>query len=224
MSLPASLPASAVNMVIGMLLPLILPGVDGDVQEARDLALHLLWEYQPQTGRELQLAGEAVGCSLRGLAMLAQSAEPGIRSDKLEMSLKWACSLSRSGHQAQRRLNELQRTARAGRREDPAPAPEQAAPTATPAYPTPESVAEPEPPPAAETAPPSDLAQAEAKLRSAVKLLNLMQGQHKGAPEPHSQAAQQIQAQQRSVETARLTLQQARQADQAQPEPVRAAA
>jgi hypothetical protein len=153
--------------------------------------------------------------------MLAQSAEPGIRLDKLEMSLKWACSLSRSGHQAQRRLNELQRTPRAGRREDP---PEQAAPAATPAYPTPASVAEPEPPPAAETAPPSDLAQAEAKLRSAVKLLNLMQGQHKGAPPPHSQAAQQIQAQQRSVETARLTLQQARQADQAQPEPVRAAA
>ena len=83
MSLPASLPASAVNMVIGMLLPLILPSVGGDAQQARDLALFLLSEYQPQTGRELQLAGEAIGCSLRGLAMLAQSAEPGIRSDKL---------------------------------------------------------------------------------------------------------------------------------------------
>ncbi len=159
--------------------------------------------------------------------MLAQSAEPGIRSDKLETSLKWACSLSRSGHQAQRRLNELQRCrARAGRREEAEPAPEASAPAATPAQPVPAPTAPPEPPPSPASTPESDIAQAETRLQSAVKLLNMMKAHHKGAPPPHSAAAQQIQAQQRSVETvAWLKLQQARQAaEPAQAEPLRTAA
>ena len=51
----------------------------------------------------------------------------------------------------------------------------------------------------------------QAAYSSAVKLLELMKAHHKGAPPPHSQAAQQIQAQQRIVGTARLKLEQARQ-------------
>ncbi|HVZ10743.1 hypothetical protein [Rhodopila sp.] len=61
--------------------------------------------------------------------------------------------------------------------------------------------------PAAEADP---VAEAEAKFRSATRLLHLMKAHHKGAPPPHSQAAQQIKAQERVVNMARLSLEQAR--------------
>jgi outer membrane protein TolC len=69
-----------------------------------------------------------------------------------------------------------------------------------------------------------DIATAEAKLASATKLLNLMKAHHKGAPPPHSSAAQQIQAQQRVVETARLKLEQARRLQPASVHPEKQAA
>jgi len=128
--------------------------------------------------------------------------------------MKWACTLSRSGHLAQRRLDELQRPRKTARQ--PEAIPEATAPRTE----LPEIVS-----PRADPAPSEPVAQAEAALRSAEKLLVLMRAHHKGAPPPHSPAAQQIQAQQRAVETARLKLQQARQAaGPAQAEPLRTAA
>jgi hypothetical protein len=208
MTLPASIPQAAIDLVLSLLLPLILPSTGGDTQATRALALQLLADHNPQTARELRLAAETIGYSLRGLTMLADSAEPGITAEKRDTSGKWACGLSRSGHQAQRRLDELQRPAhRAAPRGLPvaeAIPPQNTAPT----RPLQETVA---PPPQA-TAPdqPLTVEQAEAALKSAEKLLILMKAHHKGAPPPHSHAAQQIQAQQRLVDTARLKLQHTR--------------
>jgi len=199
MSLSPNLPQAAVDMVVALLLPLILPGLNGDIPAARALALHMLSEYHPQSVLELRFAGEAIGFSLKSLASLARSAEPGISPETLDNALKWACSLSRSGHQAQRRLNDLQRPPRGKRQAEPA---QEAAPAVEAAAET---------PPATQAADAGlDAALAEATFETALKVLNLMKAQYKGAPPPHSQAAQQIQAQQRVVETARLKLQQAR--------------
>jgi len=222
MSFSPNIPEAALDTVVALLLPLILPGLNGDAAAARALALRMLDEYHPASMQELRLAAEAIGCSLKGLACLAQSAEPGIRQDKLEFSLKWACGLTRAGHQAQRRLRELQRLPKTTCQDDPAPesapapkasaprasAPRASAPEASAPEAPPAGAAAEMPPPAA--APDTELAQAEKTFNSALKLLNMMKSYHKGAPPPHSQAAQQIQDQHRVVETARLKLEQVR--------------
>jgi hypothetical protein len=73
----------------------------------------------------------------------------------------------------------------------------------------------------------SPLSQAEGTYIVALAHLNFMKARHKGAPPPHSQAAQQIQAQQRIVDAARMKLELLRkQMQHAAPrqEPIRAAA
>jgi hypothetical protein len=237
MSFATSIPEAVVNLVVGFLLPLLLPTVGGDRQAASVLALDLLASYNPQGPRELSLAGEAIAHSLKALALLARSAEPDIAAEKLENSLKWACSLSRSSHQAQRRLDALQRArqqtlkaAAEAEAIETAPTTIDAAPPKPVAGPrelaaaSPESVSAPIiaiPRAADETAPPPDLAQAQAALFLAEQQLVLMKARWKGAPQPHTQAGQQIQAQQRIVNTARLQLEQARR-NQAEPRPTAA--
>jgi hypothetical protein len=231
MSFAANILETAVNLVVLSLLPLLLPVVGGDTDAARAAVLELLVDHRPRTAQELILAGQAVGHAIKGLQMLAQSAEPGIADDKRDSALKWACSLTRSGHQAQRKLEALRRPRRMVPRGEAVPE-EVADPNVvdnTPRDIAHAAVTQPEPttPPAPTDTAPTDIAQAEAKLKSAEKLLSLMQAHHKGAPPPHTKAAQQIQAQTRVVATARLTLEQARrQAAQTEPqtEPMQVAA
>jgi hypothetical protein len=284
MSLSATIPAGAVDLAVALLLPLILPGLGCDTRAAAALVLQLLAEYEPHTARELRLATEAIGFSIKGAATLAESAEAGIAREKREASIKWACSLTRSGHQAQRRLMELQRAPRmvdrtvplteigqtaaisptesaaraptpaaAGAKDAGLPAAGNAAQgmnaalpkrpnaslpnvalanaassdathldTAQPAQVIPttrvaETSTQPDPAPA-------DVAQAEATYNVAVDLLNLMKARHKGAPPGHSQAAQQIQAQQRIADVARMKLRDARRRQAQFPSPPQAEA
>ena len=209
MTLPASIPQAAIDLVLSLLLPLILPSTGGDTQATRALALQLLADHNPQTARELRLQeARPHRYSLKGLTMLANSAEPGIIAEKLDTALKWACSLSRSGHQAQRRLDELQRPAprRASRHDCRRchPAPGSRAGTANPGNRA----------AAAATCNNGSVAHRGAgrgaQRHVAERLLILMKARHKGAPPPHSPAAQQIQAQQRLVDAARMKLQHAR--------------
>src|SRR4051794_28513829 len=113
MSFPISISAAAIELVLGLLLPVLLPGLGANRVSARALALDLLAEHQPQTARELCLAGEAIGHRLKGMAMIAQSFEPGIADARLEMSLKWATRLARTGHHAEAHLAALQRASHA---------------------------------------------------------------------------------------------------------------
>ncbi|MFO1027840.1 MAG: hypothetical protein U1E70_21905 [Acetobacteraceae bacterium] len=85
-------------------------------------------------------------------------------------------------------------------------------------------VADQEPQAAAPGTVPADLAAAslaalEAAYAANVSLLERMKAAYKGAPPPHSKAAQAIQQQQRLTDSARLKLAQARQAFAAQPSP-----
>ena len=205
MSQSRNLPATAIDSVLAFLLPLILPTLNDDHTAARDLALTMLAEYHPASVRELRLAAEAIGFSLQSLAFLAQSAAPDSPPYQREADAKSACTLNRSSHQSQRRLTEIQRDARMASPSEPlTTAPSQPAPP--PPSPSQPGPSQPDPSP---DTPPLTVAAAEAQLTAATKLLNLMQA-HAPNPPPHSPLAQQIQAQQRVVQTARMKLQQAR--------------
>jgi hypothetical protein len=186
-----------VDLVGGLLLPLILPTLGGDTAQAQALVRHMLSEYQPRSVRELRDAGEAIGFSLRSMGELARSAEPGVAAEQRNSARKWACSLSRSGDQAQRRLDDVRRAPQTVRETEPVP--EAASPVAgaTPAV-TPG------------TGPLPDVPQAESAFNAAVKLLTLMKAHHEVAPPRFSKAAQQIAAQQRVVDAAWMKLEQAR--------------
>ena len=111
MSLPATIPAALAELVVGVLLPLILGACGGDAQAARATALRLVAQHQPRTGNELLLTGSAIGYRLRGLAMLVRSADAGPPLESAELAVELASSLSRTGQQAQRQLDELLRAA-----------------------------------------------------------------------------------------------------------------
>jgi hypothetical protein len=234
MSLATQFPA-LLEMFVSFLLPLLLPAAGGDPAAARAAVLELLAEYDPRTARELDLAAEAIANSVKSLTMLAQSAEPGLSQKALSDTLRWATSLSREGHRAQRRLDQMQRARRAAARAELAALTESASlvePDAlleTVAVPAvadlPEVAADDALTGAAQTE--TETAQAETALARAEKLLALMKAHHKGAPAPHSKAAQQIRDQQRVVDAARLTLAQARQrqaGDHAEPDALPTAA
>jgi hypothetical protein len=278
MTLSPTLPQSAVDLVVAMLVRLILPALAGDAEAAKALALAMLAEYQPQTIRELRLASEIVGLSLDSLNALVESAQPGVPAERLATSRRWACSLSRTGYQAQRRLDTLQRARHGGSASALASdiavtAPRAALPSAQAQTSVPQTAplmpSQPEAPPHGPPQPQashpavghtrptqaqpaqdlgrsplpeqsqapqpqpqpalseSPLSQAEGTYVVALAHLNFMKARHKGAPPPHSQAAQQIQAQQRVVDAARMKLELLRkQMQHAAPrqEPIRAAA
>ena len=249
------LPAAVVTMVVGFILPGLLAATGGDAEAAAAMALGLLADYEPQTARELSLAGESIAFNLKGLCMLASAEAPGIAPEEAETALKWASSLQRSSHLAQRRLAQLQRmrlsaSAQGGvprrcnvRQAEPVTDAPPTEPTASPsgaagagvvcalaASPgdttaTPSAAAQPVSPGAeaalanAEQAAdasrilpvvtPPDVDKVEATFATAEARLNLMKARYKGAPPPHSQAAQQMRAQERVVETARMKVKQA---------------
>ena len=192
----ANFPQAALNLVLTMLLPLLLPATGDNLEAATHLALTMLAEYQPRTIQELRAAAKLIGLSLQTLQTLAEAAEPDLSPTRLATLRRSACLLSRSELQAQKALHDLQRARPADAHPQPQPQPHPQAAR------QPEPAPQPEP---AETASPEENA-----YNAALKLLNQMKSHHKGAPPPHSSAAQQIQAQQRVVDTARMKLEQAR--------------
>jgi hypothetical protein len=126
-SLSPNLPTAAIDMAITLLLPLLVAALGGDATAARALALQCLADYRPDTVQELAIAAEAIGHGLKGLSLLAQSADPDADPRKSDIAVRRACSLSRAGHQAQRRLEALQLARRsatpAEQQPEPAPRP-----------------------------------------------------------------------------------------------------
>ncbi|MFO1023707.1 MAG: hypothetical protein U1E70_00870 [Acetobacteraceae bacterium] len=220
MSLSHALPVAAVDMVVMLLVRLIIPLHQVDAAAARTSALAMLAEYDPRTMMELRLAGEIIGLSLNAMQAQGDAAQPDMTMAQRSDARRWAGAFTRTGLAAQRRLEAMQKARRAGA--------DSGTDAAAPITASPRAVAEAEPPaqqpePAApalvvsEAGPagPPDhavaaLQQAEADFRKADRLLTLMRAHHKGAPPPHSQAAQQIRDQQRIVDAARMKLAQAR--------------
>jgi hypothetical protein len=189
-----------INLVLTLLIPVILPLTGNDIEAAETLALDMLAEYEPRTIKELRAAAKVIGLSLASLQALSEAAEPNLPPARLIALRRWACTLSRSELQAHRNLEDLKRAS--------LPQEPQQAAAPHPAGPPPaEDAATLQP---AREAQQSGPAPEEKAYNTAVKLLNLMKSHHKGAPPPDSKAAQDIQAQQRVVETARMKLEQAR--------------
>lgn len=201
MSFPTHLPQAAIDPVVAVLLPLILPALRNDKDAASSLIRAVLVEYQPRTIQELQRAGEIIGLRLNTLNALAEAGQQAEFPERVAAARRAACSLSRATMQAERRYEALPRE----------PLPEAGDPAAISLA---ETSSPPEPQPVQTEPPPveaSPAAVAEAGYNIAVHRLNLLKAHYKGAPPPHSKAAQDIQAQQRLVNMARIKLQQARQ-------------
>jgi hypothetical protein len=221
-SLPAGISADAIEFVIAFLLPQILPKL-GDDAAARRLALRLLASYNPANDRELQLAAEAIGFGIHTMTALTEAADPNQAAEKQDEALRRAGRLGRSAMQVRRFLGALQRERHAPRstarlappHEEPAGAPLSPPAATAPAEPDapapqPEVPASTAPAAAAQPAPADAVVEATAKLNTAQTLLNRMKAAWKGAPPPHSKAAQEIRQQQRMVDAARMALVQVR--------------
>ena len=145
MPLPAPATAAFQDTVLDHLVPHFLAATDGNRAAARHAAHHLLAAYDTRTDAELELAVAIANFSLHSLQALSDSAAPDLTLNQKLRLRSSAVSLSREGHKARRKLDQLIRA----RALSMAP---QADAAAQPAI-TPESIA-PEPlapePPASE--------------------------------------------------------------------------
>jgi hypothetical protein len=118
-----SLPAIAqviLETVIGHLAVLFLSGAAGNTDGAREAARQMLAAYNAETPEELSLAAEIISLQFHALQALSDAAAPDLSMNRIIRLRGSAVSLSRESHKAQRKLDQLQRTRRAGIAE-PAP-------------------------------------------------------------------------------------------------------
>jgi hypothetical protein len=122
MSLPATIAQAIMDTVIGRLAVLFL-AVATDMAAARDAARQMLAAYNAETPDEITLAAEIISLQLHTLEALSHAADPELSLNKILRLRGSAVSLSRESHKAQRKLDQLQRTRRAGITAQPAQAP-----------------------------------------------------------------------------------------------------
>ena len=135
MSLPTTIPAALLETILLRLATLLLPGANGDMEAARQAAIHTLAAYHPQTEDELRLAANIVCFGLQALEALAQASGPDLPITRVLRLRGSAVSLSREAGKAERRLDQL-KTARQPAQAEPEPAPVQ--PESTQPEPRPE--------------------------------------------------------------------------------------
>jgi hypothetical protein len=137
------------DTVLAHLAPHFLAAANGDMAAARHAAGHLLAAYDTRTDAELQLAADIVSFGFHALEALSDSAAPDLTLNQKLRLRAGAVSLSREGHKARRKLDQLTRArAPVTRQADAAPAeppiiPETPAATATPAIDSPRGPIEP---------------------------------------------------------------------------------
>lgn len=128
MSFPTTVTPVILDTVLGHIAPHFLAGVDNDLPAARQAASQILGAYNVVTDEELQLAADIVSFGFHVIEALGEAASPDQTSNKKIRLCGCAVSLSREGHKARRKLDQLQRARRtpAPRPEAPAPAPDAA--------------------------------------------------------------------------------------------------
>lgn len=105
---------AVLDTVLGRLALLFLSGAGADLAAARHAAADTLSAYHPETEGELNLAAGVISFSLHALEALSQACDPDLPL-KVQLSLRSsAIGLSREGHKAQRKLDQLQSARRAG--------------------------------------------------------------------------------------------------------------
>ncbi len=101
------------DTVLAFLAPFFLAATGGDLDMARQAAAGLLANYKAQTDEELRLAAEVVNFGFQSLRSLAESNEAGLAFSRVARLRGIAISLARAKHQAQHKLDQLQRARRA---------------------------------------------------------------------------------------------------------------
>jgi hypothetical protein len=97
------------DTILGRLALLFLSGANGDMEVARQAALHMLACNNPRTEDELRLAAGAISFSMHALEALSQAATPEMPLNKILRLRSGAVSLSRASEKAERRLEQLQK-------------------------------------------------------------------------------------------------------------------
>jgi hypothetical protein len=112
MSLPACLAQASLDTVLGRLALLFLTGALGDLSAARHAAGQMLAAYGVQAEDELSLTGEIISFGFHAMEALSQAADPNLSLNQKLRLRGSAVSMSREGHKAQRKLDQLQRQRR----------------------------------------------------------------------------------------------------------------
>jgi len=128
MSLNPKLPTAILDTILARLALLFLSAAADNTAAARDAAIRMLAEYQPQTEDELRLAAQIVGFSFHALAALGQATASDMPLNRMLRLRGSAVSLSRESHKAQRRLDLIQDARRTQPDSAPQPAPPEPSP------------------------------------------------------------------------------------------------
>ena len=119
----AAITPAQLDTVLGSLAPLFLTGANGDLPTARHAAAQILAAYDAETPDELSLAAQIISFGFEALTALSQAANPDLPLTRVLRLRGSAVSLSREGHKARRKLDQLQRGRRIGVPAQPADAP-----------------------------------------------------------------------------------------------------
>jgi hypothetical protein len=119
----AAVTPAQLDTVLGSLAPLFLTGAKDDLPTARHAAAQILAAYDAETPDELSLAAQIISFGFEALTALSQAANPDLPLTRILRLRGSAVSLSREGHKAQRKLDQLQRGRRIGVPAQPADAP-----------------------------------------------------------------------------------------------------
>ena len=109
MSLLASIPTAIVETILLHLASLFLAGANGDADEARRAALHMLTGFNPRNEQELCLAADIISFDLHALEALRQSDEADMLITRVMRLRSGAVSLNREAHRARQEFRTLQR-------------------------------------------------------------------------------------------------------------------
>ena len=115
---------------VAPLVALLLTGVPNSKDTARQAVIETLADYHPANLDELRLVTQIVGCGLRSIQAIEESAAPDLPLPAMLRVMNSAVSLSRAAEAARKRLKDLQ----ANRQQ----APTQLAPATRPAPATPQ--------------------------------------------------------------------------------------
>ncbi len=108
MALPTTISPACVESIVGLLVPMLRDAAGGDEDAARALALDLLEQYEPRTGKELLEAAEAAAFKLTQIRLQMEAMDTKL-TDKERLSLlRQASMLGRSSKSAHRWLRRNQ--------------------------------------------------------------------------------------------------------------------
>ncbi len=109
MSLHNTITPAILDTVIGHLAGHFMSGANGDLPTARHAAGRMLACYKVETEEELHLASDIVSYGFHALEALSDSTAPDLSLNNKLRLRGAAVNLSREGHKARRKLDQLQR-------------------------------------------------------------------------------------------------------------------